>query len=312
MSHQNSSPSMEHLNCMAATLISNSVSANTKGTYKCGLEKFRNFRQTYRLLDNWPVPIADLLSFIAYLSWQGLKASTVSTYIASLSYTHKVNGFTDTTTSFLVVKAKEGLTRTQGGRPADIRSPITLPMLTKLIHNLQFVCNNRYEQALFTAAFALAFFGLLRISEFTSPTSKQASPKALQLLDVTLNPAFMKVLIRWSKTDQRGMSVPLHIPCHAASYCPVRSMQNYLHQRPRSEGTQLFIHSNLRPLTRFQFNAVLKRSLHFADIPSHIRSHSFRIGGATYLSQQGLSDTKIMAMGRWKSGVFSRYIRLST
>ncbi|XP_053385876.1 uncharacterized protein LOC123562280 [Mercenaria mercenaria] len=177
------------------------------------------------------------------------------------------------TTSFLVTKAKEGLTRIQGGQLLDVRASISLHLLTQLISSLQYVCTNSYEQFLFTAAFTLAFFGLLRFSEFTN---------------ITFKSTFMEVTIRWSKTDQKGTSVLLHIPFHAASYCPVRNMQRYLQQRPQAEFNHLFIHTNLKPLTRFQFNSVLKKSLHFAGVKGHIRSQSFRIWtGNSFIPTRG-------------------------
>ena len=39
---------------------------------------------------------------------------------------------------------------------------------------------------------------------------------------------------------------------------------------------------------------------------------SFRIGAATYAAEQGISDTKIRHMGRWKSDAFKKYIRISS
>ncbi len=43
----------------------------------------------------------------------------------------------------------------------------------------------------------------------------------------------------------------------------------------------------------------------------YFSSHSLRIGGATELKLRGASDSFIQAMGRWKSGAFIRYIRLT-
>jgi len=36
--------------------------------------------------------------------------------------------------------------------------------------------------------------------------------------------------------------------------------------------------------------------------------HSFRIGAATMASEQGIQDSLIQTLGRWKSSAYTRYI----
>jgi hypothetical protein len=60
----------------------------------------------------WPVPVEILAEFIAYLSYKGLTASTVSTYISGLSHVHKMKGLHDSTKLFLISKMLEGMKRT--------------------------------------------------------------------------------------------------------------------------------------------------------------------------------------------------------
>lgn len=302
---------MGHLNNLAQVLIHNSVAESTHKTYATSIQKFSNFRINYNLLHTWPVPINDLLLFIAYCTHQGLSASSVSTYMSGIGYAHKIRGFSDPTKSFLVNKAVEGLRRLKGGQVQDLRAPITLPLLDNLIDSLKYICTNTYETVMFTAAFSLAFFGLLRISEFTVPSIKKSSQKHLSVNDIHLanNTVFLR--IRWSKTDQLGSSVTLQIEANREAHCPVQSLSKYLNNRPHTCRGNLFIHFNTKPLTRFQFCSVLQKALHFINAPNHVRSHSFRIGGATYLHSMGVPDDRIKVMGRWKSEAFTRYIRLA-
>ena len=44
------------------------------------------------------------------------------------------------------------------------------------------------------------------------------------------------------------------------------------------------------------------------DMKGSVTSHSFRNGVATSMSQAGYSDDEIMAMGRWRSDAFLRYV----
>lgn len=104
--------------------------------------------------------------------------------------------------------------------------------------------------------------------------------------------------------------VTLHIPANHTTICPVHLLRSYLVSRPKCQNQNLFIHLNTAPLTRYQFCAVLQKAFSQARLPGHYRSHSFRIGGATYLSESGVPDSKIMEMGRWKSEAYGSYIRL--
>nr|XP_034307881.1 uncharacterized protein LOC117683135 [Crassostrea gigas] len=72
----------------------------------------------------------------------------------------------------------------------------------------------------------------------------------------------------------------------------------------------LFCHYSGQPLTRYQFSSVLAKALQVLGINSkYYKSHSFRIGAATMLAQQGLSEQAIQASGRWHSQAYRSYIR---
>jgi hypothetical protein len=68
-----------------------------------------------------------------------------------------------------------------------------------------------------------------------------------------------------------------------------------------------------KPITRYQFSAVLRKVLISDGIQSdNFKSHSFRIGTASEASVNGISDSKIMELGRWKSQAVKNYLRLWT
>jgi hypothetical protein len=73
----------------------------------------------------------------------------------------------------------------------------------------------------------------------------------------------------------------------------------------------LYCHANGKPITRYQFSAVLRKVLISDGIQSdNFKSHSFRIGTASEASVNGISDSKIMELGRWKSQAVKNYLRL--
>ena len=57
----------------------------------------------------------------------------------------------------------------------------------KMIGSLANICQNTFEQSLFRAAFRPAFFGLLRIGEFTEAKNKSQDPNVIKYLDIRLS-----------------------------------------------------------------------------------------------------------------------------
>lgn len=91
-------------------------------------------------------------------------------------------------------------------------------------------------------------------------------------------------------------------------FCPSSTIIPFLQARPPRKPT-LFVHIDGSPVTRSQFQAVLDKSLSFLQIKGHYKSHSFRIGMATELANQGFSNEQIQELGRWRSNSFLTYIR---
>ncbi|KAJ8303754.1 hypothetical protein KUTeg_018677 [Tegillarca granosa] len=255
-----------------------SLSINTKLSYQTVLQQFTNFRRFLKLPNLWPVPIDHLL-FISYQSQKGLSPSTVSSYLAAISHVHKVYNWTNPTSQFLVQKAVTGL---------DSRAPVTGDMLHNIYNILETVCWSEYELWLFRSAYCLAFYGLLSVSELVYTTA-----------DMAHRPLFYSDIRVSTSGNQQGRSITLRIPAITGkSVCPVFSIKNFSSVRNRSDGI-LFIHEDGSPLTRYQFNAVLRKSIIKLGLPlSVFSSHSFRIGTATTLALKGLDPSIIQSLGR--------------
>ena len=68
----------------------------------------------------------------------------------------------------MVKKALKGGSKRPSGQ--ELREPITLELLTKLLDALRPVCDSIYEQKMFKCAYLLAFFGLFPIGEIVADT----------------------------------------------------------------------------------------------------------------------------------------------
>ena len=231
--------------------------------------------------------------------------------MSGISFQHKVNDLYDPTKSFVVKKLLEGCKRVR--RLNDIRAPITTTVLGTIISILPEICISPYEAQLFRAAYLLAYFGLMRVSELVYTNALHAiRPLFYSDITITSGAKAMLISIRVSKTNQRGPAITIRIPglCNN-DLCPVKAMQNFLKLRPSgSQHQYLLCHSNGSPLTRSQFSSVLVKSVRALGLPTHIYTpHSFRIGRASVLAAEGVSHDNIKTLGRWKSSVYERYIR---
>jgi hypothetical protein len=251
-----------------------------------------------------------MVAYISHLSLEGKAPSTISSYTTALAYVHKINGWVDPTDNFLIKKLREGARRDDNR--SDNRLPITLDILGKLASCLPAVCSSSYEVILFRAAFSIAFFGFLRVGEFTTASKTGRWDNILSPQDTLINEdrSAVEVHIRSSKTDQRGVGTTLQIGASPIpEVCPVRAISEYLRIRPAVDGP-LFIHFGGNPLTRHQFSAILKKGVGAIGLPpSNFSPHSFRIGAATSAAMGGAPVERIMDMGRWQSSAVNSYIR---
>ncbi len=248
--------------------------------------------------------------FIASLSLQRKSPATARSYISAISTWHKLHNLSDHTNNFLVVKALSGFTKIC--RTQDVRRPITAHILAQVLGALNSVCSSTYESALFRAAFTTAFFVFFRVSELVSHAALSSNTRALKIGDITIPTTAHQMIIhlRYSKTDQSGKGTRICISSIPHSpLCPVAAMVQYLQVRPPGPA-DLFVHFNTNTLTRYQFQALLKKAIsHLGIDHQQYSSHSFRIGAATSAAMNGVASHKIQEYGRWHSSCYRQYVR---
>jgi hypothetical protein len=286
-------------------LLDAALSKNTTSTYQKGLNSFHTFRSKFNLPLCWPPTVDQFINYIAYLHTNQVAYSTVKCYLCGISYQIQLEGGIDNTKTFIIRKMLEGFHRLTPSK--DTRSPITLHILKQLLPILPAVCSDFYEATMFSTAFQLAFFALLRVSEFTFTNNN--TPTLLSK-NVSIHDSLISLTITGSKTDQYNRGTTLHIPLNSRTESLFQHMHKYLSIRPPAQSL-FFCHLNTNPLTKYQFTSLLHRSIKFIGLDtSYFKSHSFRIGGATELYLQGVPEDEIKIRGRWKSDAFTSYIRI--
>ncbi|CAC5366258.1 unnamed protein product [Mytilus coruscus] len=296
---------MDSITEESARLFSDSLAGNTWKSYSRARSVLASFQLLYTLEKVWPVPVEQKVQFIAYLSLKHLSPATVRLYISGISFSHNARNLEDTTKNFVVSKMLEGLHRNHPQR--DNRAPITLSLLRQITDALPSICTSTYESLLFKSSFILAFFAMLRVSEFKTKNKSDSNTEALQLSDVVLSDRQLKINIKKSKTDQRGHSTFIVINKYRdnASICPVLTLKKYLSARPTVLGrNQLFMHFDGSPLTHVDevFASILRG---FAPAVLETRTPIETIGDGNCLYRS-------VSTGLFGTQIFHHHLRLLT
>ena len=190
-------------------------------------------------------------------------------------------------------------------------TPKTAITTADLIAMYRLIDHTTFEGARDWCACALAFFGLLRINEYTNG--------GLQHGDVGFTAAGVMVTIRVSKTSLQ----PVHIDMAARTdfLCPALALAHYLAffaqypDLPQRPTNSLFI--TRRTVTEYhnttdtEFISTV-RSLMSRASPerdtSQYAGHSFRRGGTSAMKLAGVHDSVIQRHGRWRSDAYRNYI----
>ncbi len=256
---------------------------------------------------------ANLIIFLGYLKNQKKAAATARKHLSGISHCLKINLLPDYTKSAPVVKAMSGYSSI--AKTKDLRLPISLGMLVKMHDALSEICYSHYETLLFRAAFTIAFAALLRVSEIAA-VSKETMGHAILHSGVVVKPASVSLHLHSSKTDKSGKGVWIHLCKSGMDVCPVAAVKAFKEVRPKVEGT-FFCHANstqghVNPLTKYQFNAILKKAITAIQVSAmRYSSHSFRIGATTHLAAASYDDNTIKRLGRWsqKGNTHKIYVR---
>ena len=164
-----------------------------------------------------------------------------------------------------------------------------------------------YHVVLLKALFVAAFYGLFRVGELTIQNSGVVS---INVENVTMSKERIVFAITKFKNNKTNKSFDVVINKQPNNvWCPVKIISDYVTLRGSQPGP-FFCFANLQNVTRNFFSSRLSKCLLFCGFnPKLYQSHSFRIGGASYLASLGYTDLQIKLIGRWNSDVFIRYIR---
>ena len=184
------------------------VAASSRRTYQSGLNAFVTFCARFNI-SHLPTSSLTLQYFCADVS-QHISYKTLKVYLAGIRLLHIEHGFPDPTDDSLLELVCRGIRRQQGDHQRT-RLPITINHLRTLKNQLRVSQYSLLEQRMLWALFTLAFYGFLRISEYTT----------LHWSDITVSENELSIKLRTSIQDRSISTWTHHLPtCHQFIYMP--------------------------------------------------------------------------------------------
>ena len=273
--------------------------------YNSILRKFSYFAKEHLRDWNFPIPATVFASYGLWLSDQGFAPGTINSHLAGLGWWHKIKGFPDPSKEYLILRFKIGLAKS--GPPSKQAAPVRFPLLKEIIGALPFFLSD-FDVKLYRAAFLLAYFASLRVSEYAVAGN---SSHTLNYDNVTFRGeegGGLELTLESYKASARPAR--LLIPQEASrDFCPVEAIRCYKKARPPGKGP-FFVRGCGTPLSAFLVNKTLRSSLCVLGLSTdNFSAHSFRAGRTTDLVEMDQSDAVIRQSGRWKSNAFLKYVR---
>ena len=233
------------------TLLDAGLAPSTRRVYAVGQQAYFQFARTFGF-PSFPASEWLLMLFATYLfNFKGLAPASITTYIAAVRSFRIDLGVPDPTAGATrLARLLRGIRRS--------RSSPRLPRLPISNYIMHLLCNAlsapTFDNFMFWAACCTAFFGFMRVSEFTCAGPFVPSHHlSFQDLQYDLAGHF-RLHVKSSKTDPFRVGCTLVLGPSGGRVCPVHALSRYLAIRGPSPGP-LFLCSNGSPLTPALVNA---------------------------------------------------------
>ena len=300
--------SIDQLTETSLTYLNMAIAPSTNQNYSAALRTYESFCHHHKQ-PPFPPLEQTLVLFATHIASYS-SHSNIKIHMAAIKHFAIIKGCTPQFERFhrlyLLIR---GIKRSQGtSRSIPKRHPIT-PLLLHTINKNLFSSSRLYEdKVMLWTAILVAFFGFLRVSEYTSTHKTKYDPSTTLLLsDVHLLGNAANIMIKASKTDPFRQGVTIRLAQNNTHLCPLNALRTFIPIHPTKQGP-LFTFHNKKLLTPKDLNQLL---LDTTNGMVNISSHSLRIGAASTAAAMGCPKWLIQNMGRWASDCFRSYIRIS-
>jgi hypothetical protein len=285
-------------------LLKSSVQDSTRVKYHRAWERYISTCAQCELAP-FPVSTVSLQNFISYEFDRDSSFNSLELYLTGVVFMARQNDVLGQVDHQVICQLKKGF-RSLAPNPVS-QHPIHLALLRRF-GDLIVVKNAldlpSFDRNMVWSSFLCAFFGLMRVSEYTN-----LCRSCLVVEDVCV-----RLTLLSTKNSPNESSFVVLGQNNDSLLCPVRHLKRFILTRDKFFPLEfpLFRFINGRAYTANDVNNFIFLLSKLAGV-EHLRlsSHSFRIGGATSAAQAGVNAKTIQLMGRWKSDCFLQYIRMN-
>jgi site-specific recombinase XerD len=235
-----------------------------------------------------PCP-ADPLSVVAYVADRAdsLKPSSLRRRLAAIAKAHAVKGLPNPCSVEAVKATMKGVEATHGVR-VEAKAPATFDAMTRMIDT--FGTRDDLEAVRARAILLLGYAGAFRRSELC----------ALENRDLAWSQRGVVVLVRRSKTDQRGVGLEKAIPFVGGPMCAASALRAWVDKARIKDGPvfrplTLDGGTKVKPLSAQSIALIVKSAADRAGLDAgQFSGHSLRAGHVTEARARGVADSATM------------------
>ena len=314
---------------LLAESANHALSRSTWSTYRTAQNHLEACQREAGRRMELPLSGVDVLAFTSWLlEKRGVRGVTVDAYLSALRQVHLAKGVEPPNLRpemvKMVVQGRKHMEAAQDRAHGRItRLPVTVDMLKLLKAELADSAYPFQRKRLVWTVCSLNFFGGFRVHETLSKFEGHFDPafcllgRDIEVKEVLVNNRRTEILqlkLKSPKEDRIGTgSIIVDVYETGGILCPVRAYKKWISTNPpRDQDLPAFRDESGVPFTGRRLNSVLKECLekHIPYESGVVTSHSFRAGIASLMGVLGYSDDQIMAIGRWSSSAFERYLKL--
>lgn len=283
----------------------------TTRQYAAAVNKFLNFLNSDPALEtSQPFSAKTIYRFVFWCSASSdnpVTSSTIRRYLTGLRMWHTLheNNFPQVDTDRIRLLLKS-CSKTEVKKQRRVRGGLTLGDVLYLSDRLT---SDNLVDLVTKAVILVGFWGLARLGELTKHPDHPLVFVRRKDLSFSENGRTAVIRIRLAKTSQVGESQWLRLATQPNRLDPINVLQELLERIPGRSHDPLFP-GTIRtiPISRSHVSGFLKAN--GPQDSTQWSGHSLRIGGASFQFDAGRSVVSLKKLGRWRSSVYKRYVKV--
>lgn len=291
---------LEDLDARVSHLQANALEQSTIGGYSTGARDYIRFCRTHRIpLDPTPQTLS------RYIAYASLSIASGPKYLTGARhFLHDLYPNFDASRASPLVQATIRGSKKVRADPVRRKLPIRIEHLSAFVSSAR--RTGSYDDLLFATIMSCCFYGCHRSGELVLKSKKNIDwRKIIKRSSLHFFPGYAGYRLPYHKSDPFYSGTDILFSTQESAD-PVSLLSEFVRARDAIHGARraLFLREDGSHPTRAWFDSKL-----FSFVDRSFGGHSARAGGATFYAGLGLSESIIMALGRWSSHAWKIYIR---